>query len=147
MPFRATVWGLPDALSVTLTLALFPPVEVGCNFTPKKQEWPMSIVPVPNEHAGDPVVGATKAKSALLAPVSMIEVIRNMAMPELLSSTLAVVEVPMFTLPNGTTAGENVTAGAAAAAVTENPFDKAALWLSGLVTVTSRVPTAALELI
>ena len=98
-------------------------------------------------YAGDPVVGATKAKSALLAPVSRIEVIRNMAMPELLSSTLAVVEVPMFTLPNGTTAGKNVTAGAAAAAVTENPFDKAALWLSGLVTVTSRVPTAALELI
>src|ERR1700739_2857884 len=113
MPFRATVWGLPDALSATLTLALLLPVEVGCNLTPKKQERPMSIVPVPNEQAGDPVVGATKAKSELLAPVTMTELIFNMAMPELLSSTLAVVEVPMFTLPNGTAAGENVSAGAA----------------------------------
>jgi len=61
VPDRGTVCGLPAALSATLTLALLAPVVLGANCTPKKHELPAVMLLAPNEHAGDPLVGATKA--------------------------------------------------------------------------------------
>jgi hypothetical protein len=61
VPVSATACGLPDALSATLTLALRAPAVVGLNCTPKKHELFALMVLVPNEHGGEPLVGATSA--------------------------------------------------------------------------------------
>jgi hypothetical protein len=61
VPVSPTVCGLPDASSATLTLALRAPAVVGLNCTPKKHEPFALMVLVPNEHAGEPLAGATSA--------------------------------------------------------------------------------------
>src|SRR6266852_6679592 len=61
VPESDTVCGLPAASSATLTLPLLAPVEPGANLTPKKHELPALMLLAPNEHAGDPLVGATSA--------------------------------------------------------------------------------------
>src|SRR5215813_6246050 len=61
VPDRDTVCGLPTALSATLTLALMAPAVVGANCTPKKHELPAARLLAPNEHAGAPLLGATRA--------------------------------------------------------------------------------------
>lgn len=61
VPDRMTTCGLPDTLSTTLTLALFPPAVVGANCTPRKQELPALRLLTAKEHCGDPLVDATSA--------------------------------------------------------------------------------------
>ena len=47
-------------MSLMLIVALRGPIAVGLNCTPRKQELPALMLLVPKEHAGDPLVGATK---------------------------------------------------------------------------------------
>jgi hypothetical protein len=89
VPVRPTVCGLPDALSVTLRLALFDPAEVGLNCRPRKQEL-AALTLIPAEHVGEPLVGVARMNCDRSVPASAIEVILNVAVPEFVICTLVV---------------------------------------------------------
>ncbi len=87
VPVRGTVCGLPAASSATLTLAVRAPVVVGPKLAPKKQLLLGAMALAPNEHAGEPLVGATKLKSPGFVPVLVMLVMLSVALPLLVSLT------------------------------------------------------------
>ena len=87
VPVRATVCGLPEASSAMLTLALLAPVAVGPKLTPKLQLAAAFNALAPNGQAV-PLVGAPKVKSPGLAPVRVMPVMFNVAVPLLVMVTL-----------------------------------------------------------
>src|SRR5437868_4651428 len=82
LPLRATVWGLPLALSVMLTLALRVPIAVGVKVTLMVQEAPAARV---LELLGQVLVWA---KSPLLVPLRPILLMVRAALPLLVSVTV-----------------------------------------------------------
>jgi hypothetical protein len=78
VPVRATVWGLPAALSVRLSAAVRLPLAVGAKVT--------LIVQLPLAPTELPQVFVS-AKSPALVPVSPIPVKIKTALPELVSVT------------------------------------------------------------
>ncbi len=113
VPVSGTVCGLFAASSPMLTLALLAPVDAGAKFTPKKQLLPALMLLAPNEHAGvAPPVGATRANSPALAPVSVMPAMLSAAVPVLVNCTfVAVLVVPTFWL-KAVLVGARVAAGA-----------------------------------
>ena len=103
VPLTATVWGLPLALSVTLTAALRVPVAVGVNFTPIVQLAP-AATPLAQVFVCE--------KSPAFVPVSPMLVTFSAAVPVSVSVTLwaALVE-PIFCELNVRLDGDRLTAG------------------------------------
>jgi hypothetical protein len=111
LPLRATVCGLPEALSVIDTLALRVPVAVGVKVTLIVQFDPAASVLDPLGHV------LVCAKSPLLVPVKPMLLMVKAALPLLVNVTVwAALVVLTCWLPKLKLVGLNVTAGAGVAA-------------------------------
>ena len=133
VPVRATVWGLPAALSATASTADLAPRANGVNRTLTVQLEPAArLVP----HV------VVREKSPALAPASEIEAIVRTALPVLLTVTeLAALVVPTRRLANVIAVGESVTVGATPVPVRATVCGLPAA-LSFTVTVAGRAPAA-----
>ena len=104
VPLRATVCGLPEALSATDTCALVLPVVVGANA--------MEIVQLLPAASNDSQVMLIALKSAAFVPVIVIELMVRAAPPVFFSVMLCVaLVVPTACGVNVNDVGERETAG------------------------------------
>ena len=80
VPDRGKVWGLPEALSVTETVALRLPRAEGVKVAAMVQVAPAGTVPTVRQSV--PLAGVTRAKSVELVPPSVTMVIVRVPVPE-----------------------------------------------------------------
>ena len=111
VPVRTTLCGLPAALLVTVMLADRAPMAPGVKVVLKVQLEPAARLLAPNKQGDVPV--AERTKSPALAPVTVILVRFNWAVPELVRViTVEALGTLTAWLPKFTLAGERLTAGA-----------------------------------
>jgi hypothetical protein len=104
VPVKATVWGLPVALSVMETVPDLAPVAEGVKVTLIEQMAPAAKL--------EPQVFVC-AKSVLLVPVIAMPNMLSVPVPLLvIVTTLAALVAPTNWLPNARDVGDRVTAGA-----------------------------------
>jgi hypothetical protein len=110
VPVKVTVWGLPEALSTTDTVAPRLPNVAGVNVTATVQVPPNARETTVRQSG--PLTGVTKAKSAGFAPVKVTLVMARVPVPEFVNVEVdCAVVVANLWFPNGMVVGFRLTPG------------------------------------